>query len=226
MRAFLPLLALTIPAALSAQTNSFALPKGADKVQTKVYDSILGSAATNMPAHVQAGYATSEMTTAAAKVLSVNLRRNNYYGNQIYASSTDLMLEMSTNATDVNSWSTTFASNHGTNKVQVFGSGGNTKTLNWPADPHRQQRPAAGALQPQDPLDTPFVLIQSSGKSICIDFSMSKRTHKTTSGSETWIIIDADGQATGNRVTNGGSWSNCKFSDGKCNSGLELRPAA
>ncbi|MEZ5988127.1 MAG: hypothetical protein R3F30_03190 [Planctomycetota bacterium] len=74
-----------------------------------------------------------------------------------------------------------------------------------------------------DPLDTLFVLVQSAGKSVCIDYYITKRIHTYTSGSNTYhqfIILDGDGQATGDRVNNGGSWSNCKFSDGKYNSGI------
>ncbi|MEZ5988129.1 MAG: hypothetical protein R3F30_03200 [Planctomycetota bacterium] len=209
-----------LAAALPAQTKTFALPSGAEKVQTKIYDSYLGSAATNMPVHVQTGYATSEAPVAAAKLLSLTLRRNNYYGNNIYASTTDVAVHMSTNAADTKSWSSTFANNEGTNRAQVYGSGGNTKTLNRPAAPYvnNGQQPVPFALKV--PFDTPFVFVQSSGKSICVDYYMTKRTHQDTNGREQFIILDADGAATGERVTNGGSWSACKFSNGNYNSGL------
>ncbi|MEZ5988124.1 MAG: hypothetical protein R3F30_03175 [Planctomycetota bacterium] len=229
MRAFLPLLALALPAGLTAQTTqTFAMPKGAEKTQNKIYDSYLGYAGYDSqgntaytPIHAMEGYATSDMPIAAAKVQAVNLRRNNYYGNQIYASTTDLSIHMSTGASDPTSWSSTFASNHGTNKIQVFGSGGNTKTLNWPADPYVNNGQQPVPFNLKIPLDTPFVLVQTAGKSICIDYYITKRVHTYTSGSNTYhtfLILDGDGQATGNRVSNyKNSLSGCKFNDGKYN---------
>ncbi|MEZ5988118.1 MAG: hypothetical protein R3F30_03145 [Planctomycetota bacterium] len=51
------------------------------------------------------GYDTAEMPTAAAKILSLTFRRNNYYSNAIYASATDLTIDMSTGATAPSAWS-------------------------------------------------------------------------------------------------------------------------
>jgi len=231
MRAILSILALAVPAGLTAQTQTFVLPKGSEKTQTTVYDSYLGYAGFDSqgntaytPIHTMEGFATGEMPVAAAKVQSLVFRRNNYYSNAIYASATDLTIEMSTGANAPSSWSSTFASNHGTNRIYVFGSSTASKTLNWPAAPYvnNGQQPVPFALK--IPLDTTFVLVQSAGKSVCIDYYIPKRLHTYVSGTTTYhtfLILDGDGPLTGGRVSNyKGSLSSCKFSDGKYNNSI------
>ncbi|MEZ5988128.1 MAG: hypothetical protein R3F30_03195 [Planctomycetota bacterium] len=231
MRTLLPLIALAIPAGLGAQTNMFWLPKGAEKTQTAIYDQSYfgypgydsqGNTAYT-PIHVQNGYATADAPVAAAKISAVWFRRNNFYGNSIYASSTDLAVHMSTNAADTASWSTTFANNEGTNRIQVFGSGGASKTVNWPADPYVNNGQQPVPFAHKIPFDTAFVFVQSSGKSVCLDYYITKRLHTFTSGTTTYhtsLLLDADGKAVGTRLANGNPQSSCKFSDGKYNSSL------
>ncbi|MEZ5988419.1 MAG: hypothetical protein R3F30_04730 [Planctomycetota bacterium] len=231
MKTLLPLIALAIPASVTAQTGTFVLPQGVEKFQRTENDqSYLGRGGSSyngstvyVPMHIQNTFPMAEVPVTAAKVLGIAMRRNNYYGNAMYASATDLTVHMSTAAGAADQASSTFASNEGTNRAQVWGTGGSTATLNWPAAPYvnNGQQPLPFVLK--IPFSNPFVLIASSGKSICIDYYITKRTSPYQSGPNTYeanLFLDATGTVYGNRTENGGYQSACKFSDGTGQGGI------
>jgi hypothetical protein len=228
MKAFLPMGLCLVTAGLSAQTNLFVLPKGSDKLVTTNNDqSYLGRGGKNyngsttyVPIHVQNGYATADLPQAAMKLSGIAYRRNNYYGNNMYASTSEMVIHMSTTASAPSGYSTTFASNEGTNRTLVFGTTAKPGVVKWPAM-SKGTGPAPFIFK--IPLDKPFVLVQSTGKGFTIDTYITKRDSTYTSGSNTYnanLFLDAAGNVTGTRTTNGVTPSKCPFSTGKYNSSL------
>lgn len=231
MKAYLPLFALALPALLCAQSTYSVLPKGFEKIQDTNNDqSYLGRGGMNyngtttyVPMHIQTGYALADLGLPVLKAKTLSYRRNNYYGNNMYKSTQTLAIYMSHSTVDTTAYTTTFATNEGKTRTQVFGTGGKPAVLNWPAAPYvnNGQKPLPFTLK--IPLASPYVVISSGGKSLCIDFSVTKRVSTYQSGANTYnanLFLDAAGKAQGNRITNGTIASKCKFSTGKYNSSL------
>ena len=231
MKAYLPLFALALPTLLAAQSSYSVLPKGFEKLQDTNNDqSYLGRGGMNYngtttytPMHIQTGYSLADMQQPVLKAQSMSFRRNNYYGNNMYASTQSLSIYMSHSAVATTAYTTTFANNEGTTKTQVFGTGGSPATLNWPAAPYVNNGQQVLPFALKVPLAAPYVIISSGGKSLCIEYNVVKRVSTYTSGSNTYnanLFLDAAGKATGQRVTNGPSQSKCLFSNNKYSSGL------
>ena len=231
MKAYLAICSLALPAILAAQSTYSVFPKGFENLQDTANDqSYLGRGGMNYngtttytPIHIQTGYALSDMAQPVLKTNSISYRRNNYYGNNMYASTQNLAIYMSHSAVATTAYSATFANNEGATKTQVFGTGGNPAVLNWPAAPYvnNGQKPLPFALK--IPLAAPYIVISSGGKSLCIEFSITKRVSTYTSGSNTYnanFFLDAAAKATGLRETNGPYQSKCLFSNNKYSSGL------
>lgn len=202
----LPLLAAT----LAAQT-SVILPKGAATLNDNRYDSIWGSAATNVPVHVQHGYSTADLPNPVTVVRRLSWRRNNYYSNNIATSTSTIEIHMSHGASAPSAFVTTFATNEGGDRTKVFSG-----VVNWPA--------AAKGTGPAPfthsvALSAPFVVTKAKGKSVVIDSQITKRTH-IVGTNETFLIFDAVGSPAGSRSNNGTPPSGCKNSLNRYNSSL------
>lgn len=218
-----PALTLAVPVvlagALTAQTTKFYLPKGTETTSTNVYDqSYFGTSATNFPVHVQHMYALADMPQPVMVVNQLAYRRNNYYGNTIYASTQTLTLHLSHGANAPSAASSTFANNEGASKTKVFDG---AITGGWPAAPYSGPNPAPFVFIIK--LNAPYRVIQTLGKSLTLDYMLTARDHKTSSGSQTTMLFDAAGVDGGARASNGPSSFNCKDSAGKYNNSIGYR---
>jgi hypothetical protein len=231
MKAYLTLSALALSSLLAAQTTYSVLPAGFEKIQDTNYDaSYLGRGGKNyngtisyVPMHIQTGYALGDLGTPVLKAKSLSYRRNNFYGNRMYKSTQTVAIYMSHSPLDTTAYTTTFAKNEGTRRTQVFGSAGKPAILNWPAAPYvnNGQKPVPFSLK--IPLSAPYVIISTGAKSLCIDFTITKRVSTYQSGANTRnanLFLDAAGLARGLRITNGPYQSKCKFSNGRWSSSL------
>ncbi len=231
MKVFLPLVALALPSLLAAQTTYSVLPAGFEKIQDTNNDqSYLGRGGKNYngtttytPMHIQTGYALADLGLPVMKTGSISYRRNNFYSNTMRKSTQTLAIYMSHSAVATTSYSTTFANNEGKTRTQVFGKNGSPAVLNWPAAPYVNNGQKVVPFTLKIPLTSPYVVISTGGKSLCIDFTITKRISTYQSGSNTYnanLFLDAAGNATGQRFTNGKVASTCKFSTGKYNNSL------
>lgn len=211
MKSLTPLCLALLAAATHAQT--WYLPKGWETTADNNYDlSYFGASATNLPVHVQQLYAPADMPRPVIPLTKISCRRNNFYGNTIYTSSTKLSLTISHGPNAPSAASTTFASNVGTDAAKVFDG-----TVNWPGA-SKGSGPAPFTFP--IPFTQNFNLIQVKGKSIVFDFLLTTRDHKTSRGSQTSMLLDAAALARGTRVSNGSAPSGCRDSNGKYNNSL------
>jgi len=202
---------LLLVGAAGAQSRTFVLPKDAEKDRNSFHDmSNLGLSASSVPFHVQNGYDTAEMPVATARVMQLAYRRNQYYSNSIATSTSTMTIYMSHGPNAPASFSSTFASNEGNDRTMVFSG-----TVNWPASPFTGRNTP---FEFKVPLKQTFVLIQTKGKSIVVDTTVTARTH-LINASENGLILDAQAEIkSGVRTTN--ETAHCNFSNGNRNNGL------
>ena len=173
------------------------------------------SATTPHDSHSQLIYDMNDIAAPAAVWNSMDVRRpsknssNTTLGNSNPACTTNATIMVSMSSTGIGSVTNTFASNHGAMPTTVFNG-----PLSLPARPSQSTWPAPWE---NIPFSTPLVFVNIPNGTLVVDVMQTGNT-----GTSSWYL-EAQTPFTGDRITNGGSASSCKFSNGKYNSGLSYR---
>lgn len=192
---------LVIPSAAAT-----ARPSAGSPWSSSVFYST-SSTTTPHDSHTQSIYDSMDVGTTFGLLAALQVRRPSGLGNQNPAMTTNLTIDISTAAVPYTAASSTFASNHGPNRVQVFSG---------PISLPQESNPGSWPAQWQAPFvfTTPFPFVQAPGETLVIDFMQTGNSATTA-----WYL-EHTRRDRGDRVTNGPSASSCRFSNGNYNNSL------
>lgn len=194
--------AALLSASLLAQTTAVVPSKSMVSNEGNWYSVYLfygSTTAASNNAHTQGLYATSDITVNAGLMNGIAFKRTNYGLGAMTATTVNATLDLSVSGIAHTAPSTTFASNHGANRLQVFNG-----PLNLPAVP---QSTWPGTWEPPVPFTVPFPYAQSMGSTLVVDW--------VTSGGTSGRVWYADATVIGYGSNTSALYqSNCKNSAG------------